>query len=152
MTTIKRLQNSFKWIPLHIKNGGFPPRKPDMRMPIFWLTRNGNELFFVNDSDETLDLVTTESGGFQTCDDVVMGISGDEGYRYSDVKPHEAVKVEEYDDFYDADFLLQVSIFVRSKTRGNFLMRTLPQKGGVGELILLWNTGETGKNVYLEKE
>lgn len=82
----KRLQSSFKWIPLHIRNSGFPPCKPDMRMPIFWLTRSGNELFFVNDSDETLDLVTTESGGFQTCDDSVMGISSDEGYRYSDVK------------------------------------------------------------------
>jgi hypothetical protein len=123
-----------------------------MRMPIFWLTRSGNELFFVNDSDETLDLVTTESGGFQTCDDAVMGISSDEGYRYSDVKAHEAVKVEEYDDFYDADFILQVSIFVHSKKKGNFLMRTLPQKGGVVELVLLWDTDETGKNVYLEKE
>jgi hypothetical protein len=148
----KSFQSSFKWIPLHLRNGGFPPRKPDMRMPIFWLTRSENELFFVNDSDETLDLVTTESGGFQTCDDAVMGISSDEGYRYSDVKAHGAVKVEEYDDFYDADFILQVSIFVQSKTKGNFLMRTLPQKGGVVELVLLWDTDETGKNVYLEKE
>lgn len=55
MLTIKRLQSSFKWIPLHLRNGGFPPRKPDMRMPIFWLTRSGDELFFVNDSDETVD-------------------------------------------------------------------------------------------------
>lgn len=145
------LQSPFKWIPLHLRNGGFPPRKPDMRIPIFWLTQSGNELFFVNDSDETLDLVTTQSGGFQTCDDAVIGISSDEGYRYSDVKPHEAVKVEEYDDFYDTDFILQVSIFVQSKTKGNFLMKTLPQKGGVGELALLWDTGETGKNVYLKK-
>ncbi len=148
----QRLQSSFKWIPLHLRNSGFPPRKHDMRMPIFWLTRKGNDLFFVNDSDETLDLVTTESGSFQTCDDAVMGISSDEGYRYSDVKPHEAVKVEEYDDFYDTDFLLQVSIFVQSKTRGNFLMRTLPQKGGVSELVLFWETDETGKIVYFEKE
>jgi hypothetical protein len=148
----KRLQSSFKLIPLHLRNDGFPPRKPDMRMPIFWLTRSGDELFFVNDSDETLDLVTTESGGFQTCDDAVMGISSNEDYRYSNVKAHEAVKVEEYDDFYDADFILQVSIFVQSKTKGNFLMRSLPQKGGVSELVLLWDTGETGKNVYFEKE
>ena len=148
----KRLQSSFfKWIPLHIRNGGFPPRKPDIiRVPIFWFARKDNELFFVNDSDEVLDLVTTESGGFQTCDDAVLVFSNAAGYRYDDVRPQEAVKIEQYDDYYDLDFIFEISIYVQSKTKGNFLMRPLSNKGGINELVLLWDTGETGKNVYFE--
>jgi hypothetical protein len=72
---IERIQSSFKLIPLHLRNGGFPPRKPDMRMPIFWLTRSGDELFFVNDSNETVDSghgrVEIRRGYLSTCLDTL---------------------------------------------------------------------------------
>lgn len=94
-----RNAHQFRWIPLDVKNSGFPPRKPETRIPIFWLTRKDNELFFVNDSEETLDSVKIESNEFLTHDDFIIGLSNNKAFCYQDVGSHEAIKVIEYDDF-----------------------------------------------------
>ena len=95
-----------------------PPRKPEIRLPTLWLARDGNELYLVNASEETLDTVIAEGGGCLTADDDVLTVSSEENYQYENVPPNAAVKIEEYDGYFDLDFLLQVSVIVKSATLG----------------------------------
>ena len=76
---------------------------------------------------------------------------GESKYEYKNVKPNDAVKVEEYDGFYDLDYLLQVSMSVQSKNIGSIEISTPPEKSGIGEMILLWDTMENGHNVSINK-
>lgn len=151
----KIVENKFTWVPLDKRvsrfGGLLPPRKAELRRPLFWLARDVNELFLVNSSKDILDFVIAESGGFQTVDDDVMAISSNERYEYKNVKPNHAVKVEEYDGFYDLDYVLWVSIRIKSKSTGCIEVVSPAKKGGVGETVLLWNTNENGKNISINK-
>jgi hypothetical protein len=68
----------------------------------------------------------------------------------TDVKPGEAVKVENYDPIYDSDYLLQLEVEIASITQGVKIFRVI-EKGGVGKAVLLWDTGEAGKYVYIQE-
>lgn len=146
MKTAKVLSNFFQWIPIHIRNGGFPPRNPDNRTPVFWVACYQNEVYFVNNSHEILDYVRTEVAGVQTCDDEIFTIS-DTDYSYQNVKPNDAVKIDEFDEINDSDYLLQISLVIKSKKHGEVHMRTSPVKGGFCESVLLWDSGEIGKYI-----
>ena len=70
----KRVSNEFKWT------------RSEKKKPVFYVVRYGEELYFVNDSTETLNSVSTTTGGCQTVDDEVMPISSpDPLYLYKDV-------------------------------------------------------------------
>jgi hypothetical protein len=134
----KRVLNEFKWT------------RPEKKKPVFYVIRDGEELYFVNDSTETLNSVSTCTGGCQTLDDEVMPVSSpDPLYLYKNVKPGEAVKVEHYDPYWDSDYLLQLEVELSSPTHGNKIFRVLG-KGGIDDTVLLWDTGEAGKYVNME--
>jgi hypothetical protein len=136
----KRVMHEFRWT------------RSEMKKPLFYLLRYGEELYFVNDSTETLDSVSTSTGGCQTLDDGddVMAVSSKKPlYLYENVKPGEAVKVEYYDPYWDCDFLLQIEVNVSSPSQGNKIFR-VSGKGGVASTVLLWDTGEKGKYVDME--
>ena len=134
----KRVLNEFKWT------------RPEKKEPVFYVIRKGEELYFVNDSTETLNSVSTCTGGCQTLDDEVMPVSSpDPLYLYKNVKPGEAVKVEHYDPYWDSDYLLQLEVELSSPTHGNKIFRVLG-KGGIDDTVLLWDTGEAGKYVNME--
>jgi len=134
------VESKFKW----------ESRGHESRTPTLWLARNGGELYFVNESDEILDFVNADSGGFITFDDGVAPVSNKTGYSYIDVKPNEAVKIEEYDGYYDLDYVLQVVMQVKSENLGNIEILSPSQKGGVEETVLLWDSGDTGNNVSID--
>jgi hypothetical protein len=136
----KRFMHEFKWT------------RSEMNKPVFYLIRYGEELYFVNDSTETLNSVSTSTGGCQTLDDgdEVMPVSSKKPlYLYEDVKPGEAVKVEHYDPYWDCDFLLQIEVEISSPVHGDKIFRVLG-KGGVASTVLLWDNGEKGKYVHME--
>lgn len=136
----KRVLNEFKW------------SLPEKKQPIFYVIRSGEELYFVNDSADTLSSVSTITGGCQTLDDgdEVMPVSSpDPLYLYENVKPGEAVKVEHYDPYWDSDYLLQLEVEVSSPAHGNKIFRVVG-KGGIDSTVLLWATGEPGKYVHME--
>ena len=134
----KRVLNEFKWT------------RPEKKNPVFYVIRDGEELYFVNDSTETLNSVSTCTGGCQTLDDEVMPVSSpDPLYLYKNVKPGEAVKVEHYDPYWDSDYLLQLEVELSSPTHGNKIFRVLG-KGGIDDTVLLWDTGEAWKYVNME--
>jgi hypothetical protein len=152
----KTLSNRFEWVPPDKRRSRFgggpvPPRKPETRVPILWLTRDGNELYLVNLSKEALDSVVVDSGGYLTADDDVVTVGSEAQYHYKDVKPNDAVKVDEYDGYYDLDYVLQVYLTIKSPSLGCIEISSPPEKGGVGETVLLWDSGESGKYVSIRK-
>lgn len=70
-----------------------------------------------------------EDGGFFTEDDVPVSMwtREGEGYVYPEVRKREAVKVAEFDDYYDLDYMLTVAITVISPSQG-ILGFSLPLK------------------------
>lgn len=155
------------WIPLCVRRIGWsgptpiPPRPPEHRRPLLWLMPKRDisggmtdDLFLVNSSGEVLDEVVAGTGGFQTVDDddvLTVGSPAEGRYRYADVQPGSAVKVEEYDGYYDRDYVLQVSVTITSKSLGRVEFFGPLTKGGFGEAILLWDNGDLGKHVHMKQ-
>lgn len=146
MNTLKVVSNFFTWVPMDKRVGMFnlplPPRPLEKRTPLLWFARNGGELYLVNHSNEVLDVVRASSGGFQSVDDDVMCRSDGEVHEYTQVGMGDAVLLEEYDGFYDLDFILQINVQLKSEKLGSIEFTSGANKGGVTESVLLWNTGE----------
>ena len=150
------LKNQFHRTPMDKRTDGFgsplPPRKPELRKPLLWLDSRslgqGHELYLINSSDEIIDSVSASSGGFQTIDNDDLATVTGTIYEYQNVEPGDAVKIEEFDCFYDLDYLIQVGIRLKSKKLGNIKILTPSEKGGIRkETVLIWDTGEAGKHV-----
>ena len=148
----KILKNKFTWVPLDKRPSLFPKpyRVPEKRHPLLWLAPDGNDFYLVNLSEETLDTVLVNTGGFTGGDDVAA-ITDNCGYEYINVKPNTAVKVEEYDYFYDPDFVLQIELRIKSKTLGCLIVKTYPEKGAAKEAVILWDTLEYNEKVITYK-
>lgn len=151
----RTIGDGFTWVPVGKRTsrfgGAMPPRKPEERRPVLWLARQRDELYLVNDSEESLHSVKASTGGFQTIDDDAISISSNEGYEYENVRPGSAVKVEHFDEICDLDFILQVYLVIQSDKLGHITVNSPSGKGGIGEAVLLWDSGEPGKNVSIRK-
>lgn len=101
----------------------FPPR-PIKKEVLFSLMNCNGTLYFVNVSDETLDVVSSDSFGLIEDSALIKNPK----YYYENVKPNESVKVKEYDDL---DYILGYDIYIKSKTLGNIKITPPPKKGGV---------------------
>lgn len=140
----QRLQNYFNWQPISQPSGLKNPKKP-----LLWLASKckeggqNRELYFVNDLDEPLDCVSTEQGGFISDEDNACGVASNR-LDYQNVQPGEAVKVAEYDDYYDLDYVLNVSIFY-TRNGWEYELTSPPEKGGPTQVVLLWDDGSLGK-------
>jgi hypothetical protein len=115
------------------------------RIPLYYLHQDGGNVYFVNNSDETLDSVSSDSCGMQTLDDEILTVGGP-ACPYEGVKPGEAVKVESYDPVLDSDSLMQIDVVVSSPSKGRIAYRCWG-KGGVSSEVLLWDDGRTGSGV-----
>jgi hypothetical protein len=150
----KTLAGAFNWIPMDKRmskfGGPMPPRKPELRRPVLWLARAGQELYLVNDLKEALNDVVADYGGWVTADEQVATVASAAEYRYKHVQSGEGVKVEQYDGYYDLDYVLAVVLKVQSPSLGCLEIESPAEKGGLGETILLWNTGEPGKWVKIK--
>lgn len=124
----------------------FPPRAVE-RDVMFSLMNYKGSLYFVNDSNETLDVVSSESFGFI----LDSSLEGSPKFYYENVKPNESVKVEEYDDFYDLDYVLGFDIFIQSANLGQVKIVPPPKKGGVREQELLYKDMNTPSRVSFVK-
>ena len=154
----KRLQDAFTWLPPQQRIGrfGFPlARGPiEAKRPVFWLEltrRKEGDLYFINDSPEVLDYVKVEPAGYMTADDDVLTLEA-KGTTYHDVLPREAVRIEAFDGYYDLDMVFQITLEVKSKAHGKIRFRTPPEKGYIPRQELLWDNGEPGKHVAVERQ
>jgi len=146
----KTIREGFPWVPPEQRTSRFggpmPPRKPELRRPALWLHRCGDELYLVNALDEPLDEVSVGGERSQTLDDDVLAQSAPV-MTYHDVAPGAAVKVDQYDGFYDLDYLIVLKLIVRSPSLGELYCHTAG-KGGIEETVLLWVNGDVGKGVF----
>lgn len=112
-----------------------------------WLERlheeNGNiGLYLVNGSDKILSLVTTGIVSAVTLDENFHG-GEKEGHSYHNLKPGEAAKLDEYDGFYDLDYLLTTHLTIIADHLGTIEFCPPPKKGGLGRQGLLWVVDKT---------
>ncbi len=124
----------------------FPPR-PIKRDVTFSLMSHKDGLYFVNGSDEILDIVSSESFGFVSDSALETELK----FYYEEVKPGESIKVEEHDDFYDLDFVLGFEIYIESKSLGKLKIKPPMGKGGVNEQELIFNDMTTKRYVSVER-
>ncbi|MBB5021344.1 hypothetical protein [Desulfurispira natronophila] len=60
------------------------------------------------------------------------------------------MRIDEYDGYYDLDYVIQAWIEVKSATYGELEFATPSKKGGAPDCVLLWDTGEEGKWVGMK--
>ena len=145
------IQDQCQWVPPERRTGRFgpmPPRKPETRTPVFWLVRQGRGLYLVNASGEHLDEVHASSTGFVSFDEETATWQG-KGICYRDVPDGAAVKVDEYDDFYDLDYVLGMYLRIRSRRYPALQVACVGEKGGIDEQVLLWSNGDPAKGVQI---
>lgn len=94
-------------------------------------------LYLVNGSDEVLTWVKAEAISTITLDDDAFG-AGSGPLCYYEVKPGEAVKLDEYDGFYDLDYLLTIAVTICSGNLGIQRFSPSPRKGGLKRQGLVW--------------
>ena len=152
------LKHSYNWVPPFERKSRFPGNdkphrigKPEKRKPYLWVTRSlpkqlESDLFLINDSGEVLEEVISNISGFVTSDEDVHPFSSKASYTYKNVQPGEAVKVEEYNEMLDSDFVLGLSVQIKSEELGEIEISISGTRGGIGETVILWDTLETGPN------
>ena len=148
-----RIKNRFSWVPMDKRldrlGQPLPPRKPEKRIPKYWLIRDEKNLYFVNNTDESIESVSSSPQGFEVEDGEIYIIKR-KGYVYDNVEPQEAVKLAEFDPFADYGSVLQVDIRVQLKKDVCVKMLSPSHEGGMtGDAVLQWDTGEAGKDVSI---
>ena len=150
----KTIPEGFPWVPPEQRSsrfgGSMPPRKPETRRPALWLNRRGEELYLVNALDEPLDEVSVGGERGQTLEGDVLAQSVPV-MTYHHVAPGAAVKVDEYDGFYDLDYLIILNLIVRAASLAEVCFNAAG-KGGIEETVLLWGNGDVGKGVFLDRK
>lgn len=109
----------------------------ETRTPLFKIARYGEDVLFINLSDETLPRVQFSSVGIQTLDNTVAHAASEEK-AYENVLPGEAVRIGWYDEVFDSDFFIQYSVTVSSPTLDSREYRTKSVKGGIDSQVLEW--------------
>lgn len=157
-----RIKNTFMWVPLHERKNRKNPGsiKPlrigelEHRKPLLWLHRKRLEnshdgLYLINDSGKPINEIVTNNGGFVSFDDGITSISSD-SIIYKDIEHGEAVKIDEYDNYYDLDYVLNISITVKADWLGIKNIYTISEKGGIKDMELMWDDYKEGKGVTIE--
>lgn len=124
----------------------FPPR-PVKRDVILSLMNYKGALYLINQTNETLSTVSSESFGII----LDSALEKNPEFFYKDVKPNESVKVEEYDGYYDLDYILGFDLYIESKSLGKVKITPPMKKGGVIAQELVYADMSLKRCVYLEK-
>ena len=108
---------------------------------------SNTDVYFVNESDEILDEVSSEGWGF-------VGVSStvnNPQFTYENVLPGEAVKIDTFNIQTDSDFVLGTTIYVTSKNLGKVKFKPKSGKGRIPEQPLLWEDESIPRYVVMQK-
>jgi len=104
------------------------------------LVREGTALFLLNERPETLEYVTVSRWGTQTIADEAFALKATPPIGYRAVPPNAAIKIEDYDGFYDPYFSLGLELVIQGPILGTRTFTVPPCQGGVGDTVLLSQT------------
>ena len=111
------------------------------------------ELYFVNRTDETLELVHASAGGFATTDDDVIAMTpANGGKRFENVEPNGERMVDLYDMIFDSDFAITLYITVKSRRLGAMKFSVSYPRHTYFEGPLYYDDGTTGRHVWAKTE
>ena len=168
------LNDFFHWIPPQDRPTRFGPPVPNRpvehRRPLLWITRKDCGLYLVNDTGEMLEWVIASPGGFTTIDDTPVALnqgchisdgdsttagkdtSAKEGCRsYRNVAPRAAVLLDTYDLILDSDYMLTVTVRVKSPSLGLLEFTPVPERGGLAETVLLWENDDHNRSIEIKR-
>lgn len=159
MFELKVIERGPVWAPPQDRSSRFGGpvyvHAPETRKPLLWLVPlagdKGRDLYLVNATGEALELVHGDPGGFMTVDDQVVTAQSKGGYTYRDVPAGAAVRIDEYDYILDSDWMVSISGEVHSARLGRLCFSAGPERGSLPETVLLWDSGEPGKDVTCRK-
>ena len=101
----------------------------------FSVHRTGGKLYFLNHTARVLDKVTNSSVGLVRTDDEGHGAATSEfTISYEMVQPGEAVLIDEFDDYWDADSV--VATYIDVQIDGESESFSIFAKGGSGSKVL----------------
>lgn len=157
----KRLTSPFPWVPPHLRLDRLglpvPPRKPELRKPLYRLESEGGERYFIHDSTEVLKSVSKRWGMTfplweLESESGPMPVSLNQvAESYQDVQPGEAVKIGQNSVMADEFFTL-AELEVDSAIHGVLCFELPWQRGGcTGSCVLFWDTGEPSKDTRMRK-
>ena len=116
----------------------YVPPNQDTPMPAcLRLVRDGTALFLLNERPEALECVTVSRWGTQTIADEEFALKSTPPIVYRAIPPYAAIKIEDYDGFYDPYFTLGLELVIQGPTLGTRTFTVPPCQGGVGDTVLL---------------
>ena len=95
------------------------------------------DIYFVNNSGQTIDNVCYGMGGFITDEDDVVTMSTATERSYEDVKHGEAVRFD-FATFFDQDFIISYAFEIKANHLDVTKIQTELAKGGPSSAVLLW--------------
>lgn len=143
MFELNRLQDRFIW-DFGSPTGRWARAIREQDQPLIWLDSlsqqnggYGHDLYCVNQTGETLDYLHVFSCVSTLVDESYFSQNTPVG-SYENIKPDEAVKVAQFDGYYDLDHVLAVALQVSSPTLGQQFLVSKAVKGGISHDVLLW--------------
>lgn len=152
------VKDHFEWLPEH-ERIKFPPRKPDPRVAMLWIDSTyefsdcrERELYLINNSGKTIDKIEIFTTGYISFDGQVAAVTDENGVTYENIEHGWGVKIDEYDNHYDLDYVLGFNAEIWSEHLGHIRLRSMGEKGGhEGLEVALWDTGEEGRKFGIDK-
>ena len=104
-------------------------------MPLFWIKSEGYHLYLINNSGF---VITAKAETYGFVEDIA--VNSNQFHLYENIEHGEAVKINEYDPYYDIDFNLQTRIEITAdKLGGTIILETPLSKRITEEHVLFWD-------------
>ena len=152
-----RIRNfDYRWEPPQYVN--LPPSTytKETRTPRFMLvSKNGDDcdvlIYFLNMGETPVESLTFSSTGFETEDDDEVATFSGKEKEYRDIDAGEAVLVDVINTWTDSDWSIDHGFAIVTADLGRREINAVRGKGNYGEIVLMWDTGEAGKRVYISE-
>ncbi|GGI90643.1 hypothetical protein [Shewanella gelidii] len=149
----QRFDSEFSWLTeqvdvtkLDLDNIGHNTRRP-----VFWLKQQDSAVYFINGSNECLDLVIANTQDTKTPENMARQLPEKRGFFYDNQMPNQGVKVFEYSNSGDRSSDLVLNLRIKSRHHNHLKLSIAANLNNQNAVVLLWNTGEVGETVELTK-
>ena len=122
--------------------------EPQKNAPLLWLKPENDAVMLINNTGEVLDYVKISHLGCKKANKYFLPCH-EFNYIYDNIEICRALKVADYDGYYDLDFKHYICFSIKSKSIGCVNISTLFYRVCIGETVLIWDDFSLGKNVIM---